>query len=190
MTRSGLLEEDDARGQADYEVTVKGPGTSVHQRVSIDVAREAINILMGGTLAGSRGSDSRSGVVAPSRQSGTARSLREYLDSTGARRNPEKIVSIGRYLQDTRGQHTFTKAEVKAQFKNAAEPVPGNFPRDFTWGINSGWIAPDESGGYYVTNKGREAIDEQFPADVRRATKQGRRPRRRARKSSGENGEA
>jgi hypothetical protein len=78
---------------------------------------------------------------------------------------------------------------VKARFRNAGEPVPGNLPRDFTWTISNGWIAEDAHnlGHYYVTQKGKTAIAERFSGEVKRKSgfKSGARRRRRSSRPTG-----
>ena len=49
---------------------------------------------------------------------------------------------IGEYLIRN-GTADFSKDEVLAQFRIAREVMPGNFRRDFSWAIATGWIAED-----------------------------------------------
>jgi hypothetical protein len=74
---------------------------------------------------------------------------------------------------------------VKKEFKNASEPVPGNYARDWRWAISNGWLArsDDEPGEFYITLRGREALSQKFSDDVKKATKQSSR-RRRTRKKA------
>ena len=91
-------------------------------------------------------------------------SAREALDLSGAKTNPEKIVALAQYvLQD--GGETFKVEDVKAQFRRAREPAPGNFSRDLAAAVKEGWIAQGEGEEYYVTNKiqGIFAGDFKFP---------------------------
>jgi hypothetical protein len=75
---------------------------------------------------------------------------------------------------------TFTPDDVKKEFRNAAEPVPGNYARDWAWVVSNGWIAKsDEPGEFYITIRGREALTQKFSADVKKATKQTNTTRRR-----------
>lgn len=79
-------------------------------------------------------------------------SAREAIDVSGATRNPEKIVALGAYvLQD--GGDTFKADDVKAQFRRAREAAPGNFSRDLSTAIASGWVAEEVPGEYYLTSK-------------------------------------
>jgi hypothetical protein len=177
-----LEQEETARPS--YKVAVEGPGLNVNKEVAEDTTRQIIDILLGGTST-APASVSRLVVGATGgSQTGPTPSLREYMDAAGAGRNPEKIVAIGRYLTSELGHQGFTRADVKAQFKNAGEATPGNYSRDFTWAVSNGWIAPDASGAYYVTKKGENAMDRQFPTEVRRATKQARKARKRTRRAA------
>lgn len=108
-------------------------------------------------------------------------SLREFMEEAGAKRNPEKIVAIGAYLVRTLNQESFTRKEVKLQFKNAGEPVPGNYTRDFDWAVSNGWLAPIHGGhkDYWVTDTGLDAIANKFSEEIRKGTKlKSRRARR------------
>lgn len=110
-------------------------------------------------------------------------SLREYMDSVKAKRNPEKILAITKYLIENAGQNV-KRDEVKAEFKTAAEPVPANYNRDFMWAVQVAWLAEDRQnrGHYYVTSAGDEALRQNFADEIRKKTKQGMGGRRRRRK--------
>jgi hypothetical protein len=88
-------------------------------------------------------------------------SARDALDVSGAKTNPEKIVALGAYvLQD--GGETFKAEDVKAQFRRARETAPGNFPRDLNSAVQAGWLAEDQDGEYYITNKVQGIFDGSF----------------------------
>jgi len=92
--------------------------------------------------------------------------IREFLNTSSAKRNPDKITAIAIYLRDHLDRETFSRDDVKGLFRKAGEPVPGNYARDFAVAVSSGWIAEDHntSGEYYVTNSGEEALAEGFQA--------------------------
>jgi hypothetical protein len=102
-------------------------------------------------------------------------SIREFMSGHGASRNPDKIVCIGQYLQDIRRKPVFSRDDVGELFEAAAEPVPKNISRDIAWTVKIGWIAPKEGqqGAYYVTNTGTSAVQNKFPKEIVKKTKQG-----------------
>lgn len=169
-----------------YVVSVKGDGITVEKSVPAAVARQVMNVIMGGAALG--------GGIAPGKQEaapgtvGSASrrlSLREFLEEAQAKRNPDKVVAIAEYLLVFEEQELFTRDDVKGRFRLAGEAAPGNFPRDFAWAVTNGWIAEDvkSPGSFYVTQKGRNAIENKFSSEVKKATSQpsARRRLRRAR---------
>jgi len=170
-----------------YKLTLEGGGLKVNREVDEAVALQVLAAVMGGggisptVLSGG----TRSAQPSQSRtQTGSLLSLREHMDEFEPKRNPDKILAIAAYLTDTREMETFTPDEVKREFKNASEPVPANYSRDWNWTVANGWIAKsDEPGEFYVTLKGRDALGQKFSNEVKMGTRQGTR-RRRTRKKS------
>lgn len=179
--------DDDKR----FKITVTGDGLSLDRETDEETARYVINILMGGPTIHTPVRSKLDGDTRPRAPSAEHAadplnrvSLREFLDETLAQRNPDKIAVIGQYIVDYEGQNEFSREDIKDRFKHAAEAMPKNFGRDFSWTIRNGWIAEDQKspGNHYVTKKGREAIKGKFSSEVRRATGQRPSGRRRARK--------
>ena len=86
---------------------------------------------------------------------------REAINVSGAKTIPEKIVALAGYvLQD--GGETFKADAIKVQFQRAREPMPGNFTRDMTSAITSGWVAEGEAGEFYLTSKVEGVLDGGF----------------------------
>jgi hypothetical protein len=177
-----------------YTVSIKGNGVTIEKTVPAQVARQMINVIMGGAASSEnflspRGaSASRKGADGAVRSlaSGPRRtSLREFLEESQAKRNPDKIISIAEYLLQYEEVELFTKEEIKSRFRLAGEAAPANFPRDFTWAVNNGWIAEDlnSAGSFYVTQKGRDAIENKFSSEIKKGTPQPT-GRRRSRKIS------
>lgn len=165
--------QDDPKEKT-FEISVSGDGISIKRHVDGPTARAITNILMGGGPGYKRddakpdqGTDD-TGFRGESRRV----SLREFLDETQARRNPDKITAIGEYIAEHEEQPEFSRDDVKSRFKQAGEAAPKNYGRDFTWAITNGWIAEDTKnpGAYYVTKKGRDAIDAKFAREVKKAT--------------------
>lgn len=161
--------------ELDYQVIVKGPGINVNRSVRVETAASVVTLVMGGDVPSHKPAD-----MGHPKES---RSLREYLIDVEARRNPDKITAIGAFLTD-RGQESFTRTDIRGQFRAAGEPVPANFARDFSLTLSSGWIAPDPEspGGYFVTQTGRGAINKKFAVDLRRQVRR----RKRSRQGGGE----
>lgn len=111
-----------------------------------------------------------------------ALSLREFLDDRQAQRKPDQIATIASFICDHEGAPDFARDEIKERFASAREPLPANFPRDFTWTIKNGWIAEahGKPGRFYLTAKGAHAVAARFSNDVKKTTaiKRGNKRRR------------
>jgi hypothetical protein len=171
-----------------YHLTLTGGGLSVNREVDEATAFQILGVVMGGVTlprVTSAGSGARVDMPLSRAPAGGRLSLREHMDEFEPKRNPDKILAIAAYLTDTREMDTFTPDDVKKEFKNASEPVPANYSRDWNWAVGNAWIAKAEGepGEYYITLRGREALTQKFSADVKKATKQAGR-RRRTRKKS------
>ena len=88
-------------------------------------------------------------------------SPQEYLVQVNAKTNPEKIVAFTKYLMNT-GLQSVELTELRLQFQNAREPIPGNFGRDVAKAVRAGWIAQGSDGKYYVTNTGEGLLESKF----------------------------
>ena len=167
-----------------YTVSIRGNGIEVEKSVPAQVARQVINAVMGGalsdsTLVSGKGVGGISGASSGIRRS----SLREFLEESQARRNPDKITAIAEYLFQFEEIELFTRDDIRGRFRPSGEAAPANFPRDFTWAAKNGWIAedPKSPGSFYVTQKGRNAIENKFSSEVKKGTPQPaarRRPRK------------
>ena len=120
-----------------YAFTLKGEGIDFTGHVSHGIARSLLDIVLG-----SEAHDPRSDGPTAKRQANDPpkMSVREFLNDHGAQRIPEKIATIAEYLT-AGGATDFSKDDVLTQFQIAREAMPGNFRRDFSWAISTGWIA-------------------------------------------------
>jgi hypothetical protein len=181
----------DPAPETTYDLTLRGAGVTIERKVPESIALTIIATVMGGAPTG-RLVTTRGGPlnVAQPAVGGVALTPGEYLSSVEAKRNPDKILAFGAYLMDHMGRETFTRDEVRAMFQRAAEAVPGNYHRDFTWAVSNRWLGeqPGTPGAYYVTRTGRDAINGKFGSEVKAATKQGK-GRRRTRKAAAATGE-
>lgn len=146
-----------------YKVQIEGQGLSFSREIDAPTLGRVMNAMLGGaesSLSIPVAGDAREQFGAPERKL----SLREFLQNTGAKRYPDKIVAIGHYLEEIEANQGFTKDDIKARFRTAGEPPPGNFPRDFSAAVGLGWIAEDPAnpGQLYITRSGREAVEHGF----------------------------
>lgn len=177
-----------------FDLNLTGTGISLSRKVNRDAALQILAIAMGGGGGFSPGASylqqGQRQQQARGSASGERVSLREYLDEVEAKRNPDKILAIGKYLVVHRNQGSFTGEQVKAQFRAAGEAIPGNFPRDLRWAITNGWIAEDHAspGEYYITSSGEAALTAHFSKEIKKRTGQSKLGGRRRKKKTG-NGE-
>lgn len=175
-----------------YDLSLKGAGLTIERKIPESLALSVVALIMGGDgsrLAPRRGPATPAGGAGAGQGLGTT--VGEYLTEVEAKRNPDKILAFGAYLMDEMGRETFTRDEVRSMFQKAAEPVPGNFHRDFTWAVQNRWLGeqPGTPGAYYVTKTGRTALGNKFAAEVKASTKLPRRRRtRKAGATSASNG--
>lgn len=172
-----------------FTVSVNGTGVNLTRTVDPATALNVIATVLGGGTAAPPAPVAYAPHTPPAPRASTQRDIPggspgtgdaldahttvgEYIDECGARQFPAKITAIGHFLQLKLGQSTFTKDEVKSQFRPAGEAAPGNFPRDFNEAISQRWIAEDvhNKGQYFVTTTGKKAIAAQFDKTTRRAT--------------------
>jgi hypothetical protein len=173
-----------------FKVSVTGTGVALARTVDQATALSIIGIALGGSAspAAPPGNSSpppgRPAYVAPAPPhdptsvTGTGDeeidphiTIGEYIDECGAQGYPAKITAIGNFLEIRIGKTSFTKEEVKSQFRPAGEAQPGNFHRDFGDAITQRWISEvqGESGQYFVTKTGKSAIAGKFDKSLRRA---------------------
>lgn len=156
-------------------LSLTGAGISVEKDIDEGLAATIIAIVMGGGMTPALTAARGGGTAAQGHRAPITErlSLREYLDEVSAVRYPDKIVAIGQYMADHEQMDTFARDDIKSRFKSAGEAQPGNFARDFSVTLRSGWIAEDkaDSGNFYVTKKGRDVIAGGFSAELRKGTK-------------------
>jgi len=165
----GNIEKEASSG---YKLTLKGDGITVERDISEVLAKDIIAMILGGgNIPQSSPSTQTSAAIQQSHygkqqnNSGLPRkSLREYLNEVGARKNPQKILAIAGYLVKFMEKETFSVADIKPQFKVASEPIPANLTRDFQIVSQNGWIAQDheERKMFFITRTGLEALDNKF----------------------------
>jgi hypothetical protein len=172
-----------------YSLSLKGDGMTVDRNIDEATALQVLSLVMRskGTITTPPPPTREPSISMPHAGAG-GQSLREYLDDVEAKRNPDKILAVAKYLSNQTGKN-FTRAEVRGLFQQAAEPVPGNYGRDFRWTVRNGWLAPvsGSKGQFYVTDAGDKALAAKFSAEIKRKTgvSKGRRGgRRRAKRTT------
>jgi hypothetical protein len=163
-----------------YAFSLKGAGMNFAREVDEPTARALLHIALGGPAAVQ---DEQTKPASNRReQKSGSQSVREFLNEHQAKRNPEKIAAVGEYLAST-GVSSFSKDDLLSQFRIARESMPRNFRRDLTWTVATGWIAedPQNPGNFYVTQTGKNAVEGNFSAEIKK--KSGFRSVRRRRRS-------
>jgi hypothetical protein len=183
---------EEVEGQLPYALTLNGEGLSLDRKVSVTTARSIMNLLLGGAASSVHQVGARENTISAPRApiaeyDERPMSLREYLDAVEPKRNPDKIVSIAEFLSSREGQHDFTSEDLKGRFRTAGEAPPGNFSRDFAWTIQNGWIAEDaqKPSFYYVTQRGKQAIEQKFSKEIKKKSSINRGAIRRKGRKSG-----
>ncbi|WP_145013792.1 hypothetical protein [Mycobacterium marseillense] len=184
--------ENDVQSEL-FTVAVTGNGVELTRTVDQATALNVIATVLGGAATATSGTyftsftPTASRITTPPLRPSGSNSDRidpdttvgEYIDDCGAQPFPAKITAIGNFLELKLGQASFTKEEIKSQFRPAGEAQPANFHRDFNSAIAQRWIAevPNENGQYFVTKTGKAAIAAKFDKSSRRATtSRGRKP--------------
>ena len=165
-----------------YKIKIEGAGLSIDREVSKEIGEQIVVLLLTGspnTAPAGQAAVNHPPVVTSKpattqHQTSTNpdTSIREFLDGCEAKRVPDKITAIGKYLKRHHNQMDFDKNDMIANFENAAEPIPKNIARDIKWTLKAGWIAlkSGTKDRYYVTNSGKTAVDQKFSKEVVKKT--------------------
>jgi hypothetical protein len=138
-----------------FKLKLDGPGIAVAKEVDRAAALNIIRVLLGDEQA-SKSTES----LVSGHADDVPLSLREFLDSVGARTKVGQIVAISAFLHDALKQKDVGRDEIRVKFAEAAEPMPANFPRDFAKTLKAGWLAPTHGNKdrFYVTQSGRSEL--------------------------------
>lgn len=157
--------------QSEYRLTLKGDGITVERNISKALAKDIIAMILGESFPQISPKSSENVALAqrnneqqPNNHGSPRKSLREYFNEVGAKKNPQKILAIANYLVSFMGKTTFSVADIGPQFKVANEPIPANLHRDFQILSQEGWIAPDhaERKKFYITQTGLRVLSNKF----------------------------
>jgi hypothetical protein len=163
-----------------YKVSIKGPGLALERQVPKTISDQLVVLLLTGNpprvIIPPAGTGNRHVTTALAGDTVKAveqdLSIREYLDSTNAKRVPDKITAIGAYLGQG-GKADFTKTDLVSSFEAASESVPKNLGRDLRWTSKAAWIAArtGKKDAWYVTKSGHQAIKAKFSPEVVKRTR-------------------
>lgn len=176
-----------------YKVTLQGAGLTLEREVTKHVGDQIAVLILTGADPGAEapagigsGALNTKGGAGRGHAAAAKASIREFLNFSEPKRSPDRITAIGVYLQDHEAKDTFSRADIEKGFEAAAESVPANLPRDISWAVRAGWIAPKSGsdGSFYVTNSGREAVTKRFPNELLKRTRIEPQNRKVARKST------
>lgn len=177
-----LNEDEEAKMDKEGKFTLKlnGDGIAIERDVTPQVAQAIVGLILGGGPAPSQVAQTATQAMGASAATNPLLSVRECFAQYKAARIPEQIACIALYLKKQHNATLFTKKELIKAFEDAQEPVPANLARDIAWTTKNGWIAPKAGmkNSFYLTATGESAVTSQFPAEVKKKTKQALRPRK------------
>ncbi len=149
--------------QTQVSLKLTSPSLSYEAKISDALAVQIMAACVSGNSVVPSPTTIRTGSV-PGGESLIKESVAEYIIRVGARRNPDKILAFASYLLNQQQKQSVSPAELKLMFRDAGEPLPANFTRDFNDTTVSGWLAPEpqKKGYYYVTRTGLDIVDKGF----------------------------
>jgi hypothetical protein len=165
------------------KLTIRGQGLSFEREVPDSLVLRIMKLVLTGE--GAPEPWETGAIAGRSSPSGDGRkeSLAEFYRRANPTKYPEKLTTIGAYLQMTLEKKSFTPDDLRAQFRAVNEGLPANMSRDFRVAVGEGWIAEehDEPGQFFVTRSGLDTVEGAFGTVGRKATRA-----RRRRKTKGE----
>jgi len=160
-----------------YKVKIEGEGLTFEREVSKEIGDRILMLILSGTnpppALHSVETSSTSKEIHSMNGHDSDLSIREFLDTHNAKRNPDIITAVGVFLNIHENMQFFSREDVLNAFEAAAEPAPKNFSRDLKWAIKVGWVAEkrDTPDAYYVTSSGKNAVNTSFPAELIKRTR-------------------
>lgn len=167
------------------KLTIRGQGLSFERDVPDSLVLRIMKLVLTGEGAPEPWQTGTNAGGPSTSGDGRRESLAEFYRRANPAKYPEKLTTIGAYLQTTLEKKSFTPDDLRGQFRAVNEGLPANMSRDFRVAVGDGWIAedPDEPGQFFVTRSGLETVEGGFGAGGRKATRA-----RRRRKPKGEPG--
>lgn len=150
----------------DHTIEISGPAINYEFKVDSVTAAQAFEGLF--KLTNKDKNDTQDEISSPSSplnllKSVNATSPGEFITNCNAKTNPEKILAFTQYLHET-GKERVDSTDIKSQFSIAKEAVPAHFSRDLSVSIRRRWVASIDGKTYYVTNTGKQLLDNKFPS--------------------------
>jgi hypothetical protein len=144
-------------GHKPYLVKISGPRVNVETMTDEPTARALMEVIMGGLTEPPT-------LVPPEGQQQRTTSLREFVDSSGAKSIAAQVLAIAEFVRTTERKDEFTRDEIGDHFRLADLAPPTNLARDFQTAADYGWIAEDPRalGHYFITTKGHEVLRQRF----------------------------
>lgn len=154
-------------------IELEGEGLKYTSEVSIFQAGQIIAFLNNGEAFTGQSSQGSNMVVSlPGTALTGTSTLREILDQSGAKDNPQRITAAGSYIMQREAHDAFTVPELKAVFKKSGETLPQNIGRDLKKAINFGYLdeVVGDKNSYYITDAGLRYLSDGFPASSEKRT--------------------
>ncbi|MBI4032130.1 hypothetical protein HY374_00310 [Candidatus Berkelbacteria bacterium] len=148
----------DVQGRG-VEVTLRGDGLTLSRTISEQEAIDIIAYVLHGEHA-HRVMESRPNAgpqVGPLAEPVAVSSV-EFLQLKRPQTNPERMLTLGRYLEYAEAQRPFSKAALRQMFEVARLPMPKNVDRDLAIAIQRGWLTELRDGGLQVTQLGWDLL--------------------------------
>lgn len=157
-----------------FTVKVTGPGVSIEQEITKQLAQQIIAALFSGGMKTSQATFDQEGSLRgiSDKDDGIELSIREFVDKYEPKRKVDFIATFGLFLKEHRNQPIFTREDLISCFEDSGESVPANLSRDIEWAISAGLIATKNGfkDQYYVTQSGKVAIHQKFPQELKKKT--------------------
>jgi hypothetical protein len=96
-------------------------------------------------------------------------SVIELMQEKNPRTNEERIALFAYYREKYEGYQRFARRDLEPYFAKAKLAPAANYDRDFVKVVKRGWIHEDGSDSY-LTSKGLEAVESDFPGETKRVT--------------------
>ena len=164
--------DDNAQAHTDViQVDISGPGVQISKTVPLRKLTAIMAALFGDSAyighiqahSASREASGKQSATPHTSELNDRTTIREFLNHVEPSTHAETLTTIGFFLWRKEGKEKFTAGDIKAGFKAAREPLPGNLSRDLGTASQAGWIANgDHSREYFITNTGEKAVNSKF----------------------------
>ena len=158
-----MTKQPEIKVSVEMKLSINGVDCKYPQNLDEDTVQQIGRQIMGLCL----GRDSIPAVTVGAEQ---PESVEKYMNRYSPDTHHEKILVLAFFLKQVEKVNPFQPAHIKELFPKAMEPTPANLPYEFKGLVKKGWITKEKKKGkssgnkplYYVTNTGREALDNNF----------------------------